>query len=78
MEHSVKNFIFFVELSEEELLSTHHSSSPLSLLMSGFGIEDCAFLQKLNANDGSLNLSGYISGPNDSFAFKAFQYVCIH
>ncbi|XVE87550.1 hypothetical protein DITRI_Ditri18aG0126500 [Diplodiscus trichospermus] len=89
--HSVKKCLFRIALvhpmvyfnvidieSEDELLNTHPSSSPLPLLMSGFGIEDCAFLQKLNANDGSLKLSGYISGPCDCFASKAFQYIYIN
>ncbi|XWS42239.1 hypothetical protein CRYUN_Cryun17cG0151000 [Craigia yunnanensis] len=89
--HSVKKCVFRIALvhpmvyfnvidieSEHELLSTYPSSSPLPLLMSGFGIEDCACLQKLNANDGSLKLSGYISGPCDGFAFKAFQYIYIN
>ncbi|XP_040937554.1 DNA mismatch repair protein MLH3 isoform X3 [Gossypium hirsutum] len=64
--------------SEDELLSVNPSSSPLPLLMSGLGIEDCACLQKLNASDGSLKLSGYISGPCDDFTSKAFQYVYIN
>ncbi|XP_021275335.1 DNA mismatch repair protein MLH3 isoform X4 [Herrania umbratica] len=89
--HSVKKCVFRIALvhpivyfnvidieSEDELLSTHPSSSPLSLLMSAFGIEDCASLQKLNANDGSLKLSGYITGSCDNFAVKAFQYVYIN
>ncbi|TYI88710.1 hypothetical protein E1A91_D03G001900v1 [Gossypium mustelinum] len=89
--HSVKKCVFRIALvhpmvyfnlidieSEDELLSVHPSSSPLPLLMSGLGIEDCACLQKLNASDGSLKLSGYISGPCDDFTSKAFQYVCIH
>ncbi|KAG8497672.1 hypothetical protein CXB51_008920 [Gossypium anomalum] len=62
--------LLFVELSEDELLSVHPSSSPLPLLMSGLGIEDCACLKKLNASDGSLKLSGYISGPCDDFTSK--------
>ncbi|XP_022741001.1 DNA mismatch repair protein MLH3 [Durio zibethinus] len=89
--HSVKKCVFRIALvhpmvyfnvidieSEDELLSTHPSSSPLSLLMSGFGIEDSSCLQKLNANDGSIELSGLISSPSGSFAFKAFQYVYIN
>ncbi|KAG4153610.1 hypothetical protein ERO13_D03G001700v2 [Gossypium hirsutum] len=89
--HSVKKCVFRIALvhpmvyfnlidieSEDELLSVHPSSSPLPLLMSGLGIEDCACLQKLNASDGSLKLSGYISGPCDDFTSKAFQYVYIN
>ncbi|GMI86304.1 MUTL protein homolog 3 [Hibiscus trionum] len=89
--HSVKKCVFRIALvhpmvyfnvidieSEDELLSVHPSSSPLPLLMSGLGIGDCACLQKLNANDGPIKLSGYISGPCDGFAFKTFQYVYIN
>ncbi|KAK8653150.1 hypothetical protein V6N13_127163 [Hibiscus sabdariffa] len=89
--HSVKKCVFRIALvhpmvyfnvidmeSEDELLSVHPSSSPLPLLMSGLGIEDCACLQKLNANDGPLKLTGYISGPCDGFSFKTFQYVYIN
>ncbi|TYH78623.1 hypothetical protein ES332_D03G001800v1 [Gossypium tomentosum] len=89
--HSVKKCVFRIALvhpmvyfnlidieSEDELLSVHPSTSPLPLLMSGLGIEDCACLQKLNASDGSLKLSGYISGPCDDFTSKAFQYVYIN
>ncbi|KAK8996225.1 hypothetical protein V6N11_076468 [Hibiscus sabdariffa] len=81
--HSVKKCVFRIALvhpmvyfnvidmeSEDELLSVHPSSSPLPLLMSGLGIEDCACLQKLNANDGPLKLTGYMSGPCDGFSFK--------
>ncbi|KAK8607390.1 hypothetical protein V6N13_053128 [Hibiscus sabdariffa] len=89
--HSVKKCVFRIALvhpmvyfnvidmeSEDELLSVHPSSSPLPLLMSGLGIEDCACLQKLNANDGPLKLTGYMSGPCDGFSFKTFQYVYIN
>ncbi|KAH7566166.1 hypothetical protein JRO89_XS08G0108900 [Xanthoceras sorbifolium] len=64
--------------SEVELLSTHSSSSPLSLLMSGFGIEDSSFLHELNADDDVFKISGYISSPCNTFSDKAFQYVYIN
>lgn len=64
--------------SEDELLCTHPSSSPLPLLMSGFGIEVSSSLHEFNVSDGILKLSGYISGPCEALSGKAFQYVCIH
>ncbi|KAK8996223.1 hypothetical protein V6N11_076468 [Hibiscus sabdariffa] len=86
--HSVKKCVFRIALvhpmvyfnvidmeSEDELLSVHPSSSPLPLLMSGLGIEDCACLQKLNANDGPLKLTGYMSGPCDGFSFKDWKPI---
>lgn len=61
----------FISLfSEDELLSTHFGSSTLSLLMSGFGIEDSSFLHEISAKDGVLRISGYISSPYDSFSVK--------
>ncbi|XP_050228464.1 DNA mismatch repair protein MLH3 isoform X2 [Mercurialis annua] len=63
--------------SDEELLYTRPSST-LSLLMSGFGIEDSSLLHKLDIRSGSLKLSGHISGPCDSSTVKAFQYVYIN
>ncbi|KAJ0041276.1 hypothetical protein Pint_28721 [Pistacia integerrima] len=62
--HSVKKCVFRIALvhskasfkvvdieSEDELLSTHFASSPLSLLRSGFGIEDSSFLHEISAKD---------------------------
>ncbi|XP_020532764.1 DNA mismatch repair protein MLH3 isoform X2 [Jatropha curcas] len=63
--------------NEDELLCTRPSSA-LSLLMSGFGIEDSCFFHELDVSNGVLKLSGYISGPCDSLTFKAFQYVYIN
>ncbi|KAG5624205.1 hypothetical protein H5410_009423 [Solanum commersonii] len=58
-------FIRFCSLScnEDDLLCTRASPSPLPLLSSGFGLH-LSSLNKLNANDGSFKLSGYISGPD--------------
>ncbi|XP_070024073.1 DNA mismatch repair protein MLH3 isoform X1 [Nicotiana sylvestris] len=63
--------------SEDDLLCTRASPSPLPLLSSGFGIQDLSSLNKLNASDGSLNLSGYISGP-DVYTMKVLQYFYIN
>ncbi|XP_075655898.1 DNA mismatch repair protein MLH3 [Castanea sativa] len=88
--HSVKKCVLRIALvysqvsfkvvdseSGDELLCTH-PSSPLSLLTSGFGIEVSDSLHELNASDGILKLSGFISGPCDGFGIKAFQYVYIN
>jgi DNA mismatch repair protein MLH3 len=61
--------------SEEELLCTNPSSA-MSLLMSGFGIEDSSSLHELNISDSVLKLSGYISGPCSSFFIKV-QFIFI-
>ncbi|KDO71495.1 hypothetical protein CISIN_1g0005861mg, partial [Citrus sinensis] len=68
----------YMQSSEDELLCTCSSSSPLALLISSFGIEDFSFLDEVNANDGALEISGYISSPYDSISVKAFQYVYIN
>nr|XP_034889821.1 DNA mismatch repair protein MLH3 isoform X1 [Populus alba] len=75
--HSEVSFKVVDIESEEELLCTNPSSA-ISLLMSGFGIEDSSSLHELNISDGVLKLSGYVSGPCSSFSIKAFQYVYIN
>ncbi|XP_016560367.1 DNA mismatch repair protein MLH3 isoform X1 [Capsicum annuum] len=62
--------------SEDDLLWTHASPSPLPLLSSGFGIH-LSSLNKLNASAGSFKLSGYISGP-DVYTVKVLQYFYIN
>lgn len=52
--------------TECKLLSTHFTSS-LSLMISGFGIENSNFLQEISDKDGVLRISGYISSPSDIF-----------
>ncbi|KAK1410529.1 hypothetical protein QVD17_37066 [Tagetes erecta] len=64
--------------SGDELLSTYPASSPLPLLKSCFGIEISRSLHKLDESDGNLKLSGYISGPYETFSVKAFQYFYIN
>ncbi|KAI7738387.1 hypothetical protein M8C21_008450 [Ambrosia artemisiifolia] len=89
--HSVKECILNIALvhlatcfkvvdveSGDELLSLYPSSSPLPLLTNSFGIEVSRSLHKLDESDGKLKLSGYISGPYETFSVKAFQYFCIH
>ncbi|KAK7816296.1 dna mismatch repair protein mlh3 [Quercus suber] len=80
--HSVKKCVLRIALvysqvsfkvvdseSGDELLCTH-SSSPLSLLTSGFGIEVSDSFHELNASDGILKLSGFISDINSRFVCK--------
>ncbi|XP_006340851.1 DNA mismatch repair protein MLH3 isoform X5 [Solanum tuberosum] len=62
--------------SEDDLLCTRASPSPLPLLSSEFGIH-LSSLNKLNASDGSFKLSGYISGP-DVYTVKVLQYFYIN
>ncbi|KAI9109641.1 hypothetical protein K1719_019271 [Acacia pycnantha] len=64
--------------SEDELLCTHSSSSPLSLLTSGFGMEVSSSLNELQDQDDLIKLSGYLSGPCNSFTLKALQYIYIN
>ncbi|XP_075091265.1 LOW QUALITY PROTEIN: DNA mismatch repair protein MLH3-like [Nicotiana tabacum] len=63
--------------SEDDLLCTRASPSPLPLLSGGFAIQDLSSLNKLNASDGSFKLSGYISGP-DVYPMKVLQYFYIN
>ncbi|KAJ4714043.1 DNA mismatch repair protein MLH3 [Melia azedarach] len=89
--HSVKKCVFRIALvhsqvsfnvvdieSEDELLITRSSASPLPLMMRSFGIENSGFLHEVNANDGVLKISGYISSPSASISIKDVQYVYIN
>ncbi|CAH2076643.1 unnamed protein product [Thlaspi arvense] len=62
--------------SDDELFQTNPSSPAFSLLMRDAGTEASSSLCKVNVTDGLLNVSGYISGPGDSF--KALQYIYIN
>ncbi|XP_048431401.1 DNA mismatch repair protein MLH3 isoform X2 [Pyrus x bretschneideri] len=64
--------------SENELLRTIPSSSPLTLLKRTFGTVVADTLHELNISDGKLQLSGYISSPCNNLANKAFQYIYIN
>ncbi|GFZ09462.1 MUTL protein homolog 3 [Actinidia rufa] len=57
-------------LPDDELFCTVPSSSPLSLLTSGFGIEVSSFLHELSVTDGVLKLLGYMSTPHDTSSVK--------
>lgn len=61
---------FILCISEDELLITRSSASPLPLMMRSFGIENSGFLHEVNANDGVLKISGYISSPSASISIK--------
>ncbi|XP_038722364.1 DNA mismatch repair protein MLH3 isoform X2 [Tripterygium wilfordii] len=76
--HSKVFFKVFDIESEDDLLYTRPCASPLSLLMSGFGLKDSKFLHELEYSDGILKLSGYVSGPYGCHDIKAFQYVYIN
>ncbi|XP_074378948.1 DNA mismatch repair protein MLH3 isoform X3 [Apium graveolens] len=69
--------VFDIE-SEDELFCAHPSSSPLPLLRSGLGLDPSVTLHEFDVSDGILNISGYISGPCETFAGKAVQYVYIN
>lgn len=64
--------------SEDVLLCTIPSSSPLSLISDCFGNEVSGSLHEIVYSDQTLMLSGYISGPADAFSTKAFQYLYIN
>ncbi|XP_058187200.1 DNA mismatch repair protein MLH3 isoform X1 [Rhododendron vialii] len=64
--------------SDDVLFSTAPSSSTLSLLTSGFGIELSSSLHELSVSDGVLKLLGYMSTPCDTSSAKVFQYVYIN
>ncbi|KAM7529497.1 hypothetical protein LguiB_032907 [Lonicera macranthoides] len=89
--HSVKECVLRIALvhltvsfkvinveSEDELLCTYPSASPLPLLRSGFGIEVSSSLHEIDVSNSDLKLSGYISGPCEIFSVKAFQYFYIN
>ncbi|KAL0739477.1 hypothetical protein Bca4012_015687 [Brassica carinata] len=72
--HSNVSFSVLDIESDEELLQANPSASAFSLLMRDAGTEALNSLCKVDVTDGMLNVSGYISGPRDSF--KALQYIC--
>ncbi|WZZ76786.1 hypothetical protein YC2023_088156 [Brassica napus] len=65
--HSNVSFSVLDIDSDEELLQANPSASAFSLLMSDAGTEALNSLSKVDVKDGTLNVSGYISGPRDSF-----------
>lgn len=71
------NYIFHSICSEDELLRTISSPSPLALLKRTVGIEVSTALHEVNISDGKIELSGYISSPCNSLAIKVegFMYT---
>nr|XP_027073664.1 LOW QUALITY PROTEIN: DNA mismatch repair protein MLH3-like [Coffea arabica] len=64
--------------SEEELLSTSSSPSPLPLLSTNFGIEAACSLYEIKAVEREFKLFGYLSSPFGILSPKAFQYIYIN
>jgi DNA mismatch repair protein MLH3 len=64
--------------SEDELLYTAFSSSPLPLISKSFGDDVSRCLHEISASDQGWVLSGHISGPADVFRTKDFQYLYIN
>jgi DNA mismatch repair protein MLH3 len=64
-------FMWLLNLcSEDELLCTVPSSSPLPLISNGFGKDISCSLHEIFDSDQLLSLSGFISGPCDAFSTK--------
>ncbi|KAI3843397.1 hypothetical protein MKX03_024291 [Papaver bracteatum] len=89
--HSVKKCVLRIALvhpqisfkvndveSGNEILYTTPSSSPIPLVSSGFGADVSRSLCEVNFSDEVLNVSGYLSGPADTFSMKALQYFYIN
>ncbi|XP_057958791.1 DNA mismatch repair protein MLH3 isoform X2 [Malania oleifera] len=76
--HSMVSFKVVDIESEDDLLGTQPSPSPLTLLTSVFGIEVSSSLHEVNLSGGALKLSGYVSGPSSTSSVKGFQYVYIN
>ncbi|CAH9133600.1 unnamed protein product [Cuscuta epithymum] len=64
--------------SEDVLLHTCPSPSPLSQLARSFGIEASSSLEELNDAAGQFKLSGYVSGIGDISSWKVVQYAYIN
>jgi DNA mismatch repair protein MLH3 len=67
----------FYECSEDELLYTVPSSSPLALISNSFGNDVSSCLHEISTSDQSWVLSGHISGPTDVFCNKVSSILCI-
>ncbi|XP_062198745.1 DNA mismatch repair protein MLH3 isoform X2 [Phragmites australis] len=64
--------------SEDELLYTTPSSSPLPLISNSFGDDVSRCLHEIAISDQDWVLSGHISAPTDLFCTKDFQYLYIN
>ncbi|PQQ15315.1 DNA mismatch repair protein MLH3 isoform X1 [Prunus yedoensis var. nudiflora] len=71
--HSKVSFKLIDIESEDELLRTISSPSPLALLNGTVGIEVSTALHELNISDGKIELSGYISSPCNSPPLSNFE-----
>ncbi|XP_023157456.1 DNA mismatch repair protein MLH3 isoform X3 [Zea mays] len=63
--------------SEDELLYTEISSSPLPLISKTFGDDISRCLHEITASDQVWTLSGHISGPADVFCTKDWRTVLL-
>lgn len=54
-------------------MCTHSSSSPLSLVTSGFGVEITSSLHELEVENDIIKLSGYVSGPCNTLNMKVIH-----
>lgn len=64
--------------SEDQLLYTVPSSSPLPLISDSFGNDVSSCLHEISTSHQSWALSGHISGPTNLFCNKDFQYLYIN
>ncbi|VAI20910.1 unnamed protein product [Triticum turgidum subsp. durum] len=64
--------------SEDQLLYTVPSSSPLPLISDSFGNDVSSCLHEISTSHQSWALSGHISGPTNVFCNKDFQYLYIN
>ncbi|KAI3947810.1 hypothetical protein MKX01_034475 [Papaver californicum] len=89
--HSVKKCVLRIALvhpqisfkvndveSGNEILYTTPSLSHIPLVSSGFGTDVSRSLCEVNFSNEVLNVSGYLSGPADTFSMKALQYFYIN
>ncbi|CAL9125724.1 unnamed protein product [Musa textilis] len=76
--HSQVSFKLVDIDSEEELICTTPSSSPLPYVSNMFSNEVSDSLHEIVFSDDMLMLSGYISGPGDVCPTKALQYLYVN
>ena len=67
----------FYNCSEDELLYTVPSSSPLPFISNSFGNDVSSCLHEISTSDQSWALSGHISGPTNVFCNKVMSFPCI-
>ncbi|KAJ8625651.1 hypothetical protein MRB53_034181 [Persea americana] len=89
--HSVKKCVLRIALvcpqvsfkvidieGEDELFCTLPSVSPLPLVASSFGNGVSSSLRELKFYEGAFKISGYLSGPPDTFSTKVFQFIYVN